>query len=394
MEHILGQAAATRALQAQLASDRVHHAQIFHGPAGVGKFTTAIAFAKQVLCHDPLTDLHGNRQACGVCASCRLFKNLDAADAAAHNTGEPAKKDDDADDPTAVLASAHPDLHVITKELALYSDDAQERNRKLTTIPVTVIREHLIGPANHAPAMGHGKVFIVDEAEMLAHGRNVAQNALLKTLEEPSAGTYLILVTASEHRLLPTIRSRCQRVAFGPLDDADVGRWLTRHHPGLDEQTHKWVVGFAQGSIGRAALAVRFDLVEWGTAVLTPINRLARSGRPEPGLGAAIAEHVDGFAGAWVSAHKNASKEAANRRAAGLMGSMIGHFARRKLAEVAGQCDPEEAAVSEAALDPWLGVIEAVDVFERRLGSNVNLKLCCEGLGMAIHGALLGVATG
>lgn len=376
MDRILGQSAALDALRNQLLTERVHHAQIFHGPAGVGKFTTAIAFARELLCQDPITDLHGNASACDTCASCKLFDSL-------HN-------EEDSDDPTATLRSAHPDLHIITKELALFSDDAQERSRKLTTIPVGVIREHLLGPASLAPAMNHGKVFIVDEAELL---NPTGQNALLKTLEEPTPGTYLILVTSSEHRLLPTIRSRCQRVAFGPLDDTAVARWLGEHHPDLDEPTAKWVVGFAQGSLGRAALAVRFELVEWGTAVLSPMQRLAKTGRPEPQLGAAIGECVEGFAAAWVAAHKNASKEAANRRAAALMGSMISNYARRRMAAIAEQCDPDAPSDSELALTPWLGIISAVSDFESQLNSNVNLKLCCEGLGMAIHGALLGVAS-
>lgn len=376
MDRILGQPAALDALRNQLHTERVHHAQIFHGPAGVGKFTTAVAFARELLCHNPVSDLHGNRSACGHCASCQLFRQLEDAQ--------------EGDDPTATLASAHPDLHIITKELALFSDDAQERARKLTSIPVGVIREHLLGPASLAPQLNHGKVFIVDEAELL---NATGQNALLKTLEEPTDGTYLILVTSSEHRLLPTIRSRCQRVAFGPLDDDAVSHWLHEHHAELDEQASKWVVGFAQGSLGRASLAVRFELVQWGTSVLSPVQRLVQSGRPEPGLGAAIGECVDGFAAAWVAAHKNASKEAANRRAAALMGSMISNFARRRLAGLAERCDPQTPSHSEAQLTPWLGVIEAVSAFERQLSSNVNLKLCCEGLGMAIHGTLLGVAT-
>lgn len=376
MDRILGQPAALDALRNQLATSRVHHAQIFHGPAGVGKFTTAVAFARQLLCHNPVTDLHGNLSACGLCASCKLFDSL--------------KDAEENNDPTGNLTSAHPDLHIITKELALFSDDAQERSRKLTSIPVSVIREHLLGPATHSPQLNHNKVFIVDEAELL---NPTGQNALLKTLEEPTPGTYLILVTSSEHRLLPTIRSRCQRVAFGPLDDAAVSRWLSEYKAELDEQTAKWVVGFAQGSIGRASLAVRFELVEWGTAVLSPVQRLAKSGRPEPELGASIGECVDGFAAEWVKAHKNASKEAANRRAAALMGSMISNYARRRMATIAEQCDPETPSDTEARLTPWLGVIQAVTDFERQLNSNVNLKLCCEGLGMAIHGALLGVAA-
>lgn len=383
MDRIFGQAAAISTLRSQLATGRVHHAQVFHGPAGVGKFTTAVAFARELLCHGPVTDLHGNTSACGSCASCKLLRPTE------QDAGNGSAKADD--DPTSVLASAHPDLHIVTKELALFSDDAQERGRKLISIPVGVVREHLIAPASLAPALNHGKVFIVDEAELL---NPTGQNALLKTLEEPTPGTVLILVTSSEHKLLPTIRSRCQRVAFGPLDDAAVGRWLSEHHADLDEPTHKWVVGFAQGSLGRAALAVRFGLVEWGTAVLGPVRQMAHSGRPVPSLGSAIADRVDTFASDWVGSHRNASKEAANRRAAALMGSLIGNFARRQLAEASAGCDPEDPGGAEAALGPWLSVIEAVDEYERQLGSNVNLKLCCEGLGMALHASLLGAAAG
>jgi len=376
MDRILGQPAALDALSNQLATERVHHAQVFHGPAGVGKFTTAIAFARELLCHNSVTDLHGNVSACGHCASCKLFDTLGQAD--------------DSDDPTAALRSAHPDLHIITKELALFSDDKQTRDSKQSNIPLNVLKENLIQRVGLSPTMDHGKVFVVDEAELID---DIGQNALLKVLEEPPENTYLVLITSKEHRLLPTIRSRCQRVAFGPLEDTAVSRWLNEHQAELDEPTAKWVVGFAQGSLGRASLAVRFELVQWGTSVLSPIQRLAKSGRPEPQLGAAISECVDGFAVAWVAAHKNASKLAANRRAAALMGSMISNYARRRMASVAQQCDPETPGDSEPLLQPWLGVISAVTEFEFQLNANVNLKLCCEGLAMAIHGALLGVAA-
>ena len=423
VQHIIGQQHARQILYAQLATGRVHHAQIFHGPAGVGKFTTATALATRLLCHQPVEDLHGQTHACGTCASCRLLAGLT----------ELAQRDAQApDDPAASLASPHPDLHLVTKELALYDDDAQVRSRKLTTIPVSVIRTHLLGPAHLAPQMGHGKVFIIDEAELLAP---TGQNALLKTLEEPPAtggggsggtggGTTIILVTSNEDRLLPTIRSRCQRVPFSPLTDDEVGRWLDQHAhgptaeisqaaapgnpsdetgmfatatpptpdtpPPLDDKTRRWVIGFAQGSIGRAALALRYDLAEWGRAVLTPIQRMSQGGRPKAQLGAAIAEHVDGFAKQYVAAHKNASKEAANRRAAALMGSMIAHYARRRLVDLAQQSDPEHPAQSEQAFAPWIAVIESVDQAEHQLAANVNLSLVCAGLGASITAQLTG----
>ena len=94
MDTILGQTRAIDQLLAALASGRLHHAYIFHGPAGVGKCTTARAFAAVLLCHDPVTDLAGRVAACGACASCR-----------------------------AIEAGKHPDLPVIVQELALYSAD-------------------------------------------------------------------------------------------------------------------------------------------------------------------------------------------------------------------------------------------------------------------------------
>lgn len=385
MQAILGQPRAINALASQVATGRVHHAQIFHGPPGVGKFTTALAFATLQLCHDPLTDLHGNQSACENCKSCKLLRTLNAGPEDDANAAANA-----ADDPTAHLSSAHPDLHIITKELALFDDDANVRGRKLTTIPVDVIRTNLLGPAGLASKLNHGKVFIIDEAELLA---GAGQNAMLKTLEEPPPGTCIILVTASEDRLLPTIRSRCQRVPFVPLSDEQVGAWLSREASELDEKTRKWVIGFAMGSIGRAALAVKYDLVQWGTAVLGPVQQLVRTGRPQPQLGEAIAGCVEGFAKQWVGDHKNASKLAANRQAAGLMGSMIANYARRHLAKLAEQCDPQTPGQSEQVLEPWLAVIEAVDAFERQLRANVNLNHCCAGLGLGVNATLMGAGS-
>ncbi|MEM8495845.1 MAG: hypothetical protein AAF663_10720, partial [Planctomycetota bacterium] len=67
LEDILGQPTAIGQLGAMLASNRLHHGLIFHGPAGVGKFTTAVALARRVLCHQPETTLTGQTLACGHC---------------------------------------------------------------------------------------------------------------------------------------------------------------------------------------------------------------------------------------------------------------------------------------------------------------------------------------
>ncbi|MEM6853622.1 MAG: DNA polymerase III subunit [Planctomycetota bacterium] len=375
MDRIHGQTHALDQLHAQLASGRVHHAQIFHGPAGVGKFTTALAFAKVLLCFNPTSDLAGRKSACGGCASCLTFRDRGGDEAGV----------DEGDTPDI----AHPDLHVVNKELARYSDDKQTRDRKLTSIPVNVLRSALIEPAYLGAQLNHGKVFIVDEAELL---NPAGQNALLKTLEEPptpneGGGTTIILVTSNEDRLLPTIRSRCQRIAFVPLPDEVLDRYLQEHAESLEPVERSWLVGFAQGSLGRAKLVLDYELTEWARVVLAQLEQMAR-GRAVPSLGSDMAERIGGFAESWVKNHKNASKEAANKLAAGLMFSLVATFAQQQLDKLADQCDPAALEDAEAKLLPWVGVIDALGVAETRLRSNVNLGLTCDGLASAIWTSL------
>lgn len=377
MQHIVGQPRALDLLQAQLSTGRTHHAFIFHGPSGVGKFTTAVAFAQVLLCHDRQTTLTGAVEACGSCESCRFFTTRPQAAAE--------------DEPEA-MALAHPDLHVVTKELARYSDDRSTRERKLTQIPVEVLRTALIEPVYRAPRLSGGKVFILDEAELL---NPTGQNLLLKTLEEPPSsggGTTIILVTSSEDRLLPTIRSRCQRVAFVPLPEEAVARWVDaqENKPVMTERDRAWLISFANGSLGRAKLALEFDLAQWAQAVL-PVLDGAAAGRPTPGeFGAQLAGMIDGFAKEWVDRHDNASKEAANNLAAGLMGSLIATHARERVAQLAEQADPADPVAAEAALEPWLRAIDAVSEAGRLLSTNVNLSLVCDWLAVRLARVLSG----
>lgn len=377
MDGILGQDRAVDVLATQLQSGRLHHAYIFRGPAGIGKFTTALAFGQVLLCHSKQQDLAGRVVACGSCASCKFF---DAQSEHAQQAG-----DADSDEPAA-LGSAHPDLHVVTKELARYSDDALVRNRKLTSIPVDVLRVALIEPVYRAAQMNRGKVFIVDEAELL---NQAGQNLLLKTLEEPPAGTTIILVTSSEDRLLPTIRSRCQRIAFVPLTDELVEQWIQQQQPGLSPDERQWLVGFAGGSFGRASLALSYNLTEWARAILPRIDDIAQR-RTRGELGSEIESRIKAFAEKWVDQHAGASKEAANKLAADLMWSLIATHARQRVAAMADQCDPADPEQAEHAIEPWLGVIDAVHEAAGLLATNVNMSLVCDHLVSVITRQLIG----
>jgi DNA polymerase-3 subunit delta' len=214
LSRILGQTQAIGALRAGLRSGRFHHAWIFSGPKGVGKFSTAMELAAVLL------------------------------DAGASAEVEP---DDDGETVRRMQAGTHPDLHVIRKELALFSDDDKVRAAKQLNIPVAVLRQFVIGgqvgskfhegPAWETPGLGRAKVFIIDEAELLAHGRNEAQNTLLKTLEEPPSRTYIFLITSRPERLLPTIHSRCQHVHFTALNADAMDTWFKQSGLDLDPRS-------------------------------------------------------------------------------------------------------------------------------------------------------------
>lgn len=353
---ILGQERALDVLRASLASRRVHHAWVLSGPWGVGKFTAALAFAAMLM--DPTL---------GPSLSGELSVE----------PGNPVQ--------TMLRAGAHPDLHVITKELAVYSEVREVRNAKQITIPKDVVDTHLLGPIARAPSVRSPgalaqKVFIIDEAELLDRSKTHAptQNSLLKTLEEPPAGSVIILVTANEDRLLTTIRSRCQRVAFRPLDERAMAAWFKRSarelagERAISEPERRWLERFAQGSPGRALMAARTGLFEWSTA-LEPLLRESDQGRFPGALGATMTRLVGGWAEQWAGRNKNASKEAAN------------HAAMRHLAVLLTERF-REGMRSSAARGDWAGaewaatVIDRVTEAERHVSMNVNMGAALEAL--------------
>ncbi len=329
---ILGQDRAVDSIVSAVQSDRLHHAWVFAGPKGVGKRTTAVAFASLVL--DPTTgpDLMGN-----------------------------LAPEDDSPCQNLIEAGNHPDFIVVTKEMAALSADADIRNRKQTTIPKQVLVERLIEPSTlagseHTKGARARRVFVVDEAELMGppHGNNPAQNALLKTLEEPPAGVIIVLVTSDEQRLLPTIRSRCQRVAFGRLDDAAMDAWRagcsSEAVRGLDEASWAWVRDFATGSPGLALVAAETGLRSWAEA-LDPMLAGLERGRFAADFGKTAHDLVDGWAKENVKrrekAGDNPSKEAANAEALRHLVNLMAHRLRTRLRQTAQQGGDIEAVMAD-----------------------------------------------
>jgi DNA polymerase-3 subunit delta' len=193
-EAILGQEPAVGTLRRALASGRVHHAYRFEGPDGVGKEMTAMAFAQALVCTSAPAAGHVFSEGCGRCSACTRAMTF-------------------ARQPPRV--PMHPDVILI--ERGLYPPDTIRRARPETQdISVDQIRRLVLERSSFSPHEGRARVFIVRRAEELSTS---AANALLKTLEEPIASTYFVLITSHGNDLIQTVRSRTELLRFAPLSE-------------------------------------------------------------------------------------------------------------------------------------------------------------------------------
>jgi DNA polymerase-3 subunit delta' len=353
---VFGQDAAIAQLVHALRSGHMHHAWILHGPQGVGKCTVARECARLLLDSDATdADIAGFKAS-------RHTRTAELID-----------------------VGSHPDLHVIAKERADDSSIKELRERKQTNIPLDLLRELMIGgtvgdgktfdsPVWRTAYFGHNKVFIIDEAELLdLYG----QNALLKTLEEPPPGTYIFLVTTQEERLLPTIRSRCQRVSFRALEVDAMRAWYDRFSVPADERA--WLSEFSDGSPGTAELAHRQGLRAWSEELLPRFDKLEQ-GAFDATLADRLAELVNEFAERVVKENPKASKEAANRLGTRYALLTLASRLRAQLASAARVGDAAGTARAAAR-------VELIVDLEREVRANVNLKHALANL-VAQWGAL------
>jgi len=210
----VGHAAAEQTLLRAWGSNRLHHAWLITGPRGVGKATLAFRFARL---GNEGGDLFGGPPATlEMAPTSAVFRQ--------------------------VAVGSHPDLLTIER---IYDE---KRDRMRTEIVVDTVRE--VGAFLHLKAAAGGwRVVVVDCADDLNPN---AANALLKLLEEPPAKALLLLVSHAPGRLLPTIRSRCRRLALGPLDERRMDELLGKFRPGLEGPDRRLLIQLSDGSIGRA----------------------------------------------------------------------------------------------------------------------------------------------
>lgn len=186
-------------LRRVLQRGRLPHAVLLSGPEGVGKKLLAVECCTALLCESP-----SEAESCGVCRSCsRASRGL------------------------------HPDLSIVKPATP-------------NAIRIDQVREMVRG-VQARPFEGRARGFVVDEAHLLTEE---AQNALLKSLEEPPPTSRIFLVTAAPLGLLPTIRSRCQELRATALPTAEVESFLVRR--GIPAPQARLRALLAAGSIGLA----------------------------------------------------------------------------------------------------------------------------------------------
>lgn len=329
---IFGQHEAIEDLLRAFRADRLPHGLIFAGPTGIGKRTTAEALAALFLCEKP----HGET-ACGKCQSCQ-----------------------------AMAAGAHPDYHFITRELARLHD--KSGTSKATQIAIQVIRLELTAPAGRKPSLGRGKVFVIEDAELMT---TAAQNALLKTLEEPLGRTLIILLTQSSGELLATVRSRCQTIRFLPLDREWIERQLVDRK--IDSTSAKLAAELSDGSLGTALRWIEDSALEPAEALTKRVDAVL-AGNTAVDFAELLKTSADALAQKTLERDPLASKDAATRGGLGVYLSVISRRLRQNLSENRGP----------AELEKTCQFIDAVARAEKYLDANVNVSLVLEQLGLTL----------
>lgn len=198
--NVIGHEEIIRHLQNAIKTGKISHSYIFAGEPGSGKRLLAGIYAMTLQCEA------GGENACGKCESCKR-----------------------------AIGKNHPDIIMVKHE-------------KPNTISIDEIREQVVNDVDIKPYSSPHKIYIIPDAEIMTPQ---AQNALLKTIEEPPEYAVIMLLTSNIDGLLPTIRSRCVRLDLKVVDDGLVKKYLMEHLHIPDYQA-EIDASFAHGSIGKA----------------------------------------------------------------------------------------------------------------------------------------------
>lgn len=200
-DNIIGNERIIASLKGAILNKRLNHAYIFDGVGGSGKHTIAKTFAKTLNC------TAGAAVPCGKCISCETFES-----------------------------GNNPDIIYVKR-------GEGDREIKIDAVRNTINKNVEIKPYSNKY-----KIFIIEDADTM---NIAAQNAFLKTLEEPPAYAVFLLLTENYNKLLVTVLSRCQRFKMQPVSTDNIVKYLVAKHS-TDRAAAQIAALYSQGSIGRA----------------------------------------------------------------------------------------------------------------------------------------------
>jgi DNA polymerase-3 subunit delta' len=331
---VIGQDRALSSLRSALRRGALHHAYLFGGPEGASKGLAARLLAQAANCEGGEAGPGGLREdACGTCGPCRK-----------------------------IAKGVHPDVLVLAEERVMAKAGTWEPRGGRTPskdVVVDQIRDVVDRRLALRRFEGRRRFVIVDPADAM---NPQAQNALLKTLEEPPDETTLVLVASNPDGLLPTIRSRCLRVSFGPVAPGAIAAALEGE--GIAADVARLAAELSGGVLERARDLARREAAARAKGAADPDARAGPLSARRDLLARGVSLDPRD-AGAWIAFAAAAGKE--REGLAALCEEWL-LFLRDVLAAQAGAAD---GALALSALAPearrWAATLSAAEVARRRL---------------------------
>lgn len=207
-EKIIGNDDNKKLLENTVRSNNVLHSYLFFGTEGIGKKVFAKEFSKMILCNSK------DEKPCNKCKSCIEFDS-----------------------------NNNPDFFVIEP------DGSSIKIEQIRQMQKSILEK---------PIESNKKVYIINDAETMT---KEAQNCMLKTLEEPQDFIVIILIASNENNILPTVKSRCTKIFFRNLDDADIIKYVNEKNSGID--INKDILKLCNGSILKAEFVIqKIDILD------------------------------------------------------------------------------------------------------------------------------------
>jgi len=330
LREIIGHNQIIRALLNAIIRDRVAHAYLFAGPEGVGKTTTALAFARALLCAGP-----DRGDACGRCRACRQVDHAN-----------------------------HPDFHYVRPEgQSIKIEQVRGIQRKV------MFRSY----------QGGHKVFLIEQAEAMTAE---AANCLLKTLEEPPDETVIILLTALPQVLPSTVLSRCQQFFFKLIPFPELASSLIRLR-GLAQEEARLLAALSGGSLGKALAYVSGSFQKERDTAIQLTVALEEAGALEALEEAEKASKTRDSALNLLEMLACWYRDHLVWRETGEVGLLFNPDQVFTLEREAGYFETGRL----------VGIIEDIEKSKNKIRSNANIRLVLEALFLRLAGGMSGART-